>query len=349
MLPILLGAAALHLGNLGCVEPDDGSVDDEAVTTTAEASIWSTSARRVTFPGPSGVTLEGVLYAPSVLTPRNHAAVVMMHGCTGMWSGSSYPGAIPTGPFYPVDTVPNLQSHIDKWGYRLAAEGYLALAVDSFSPRGDYDPATARPEPASYQQHCGESDLGMTDPVSPYYVRPLDAEAGKAYLATQPDVDWFNIGLLGWSHGAEAAMTAAARTPNHLDVPKLVVTPPFAATVAFYPGCGANLGFKTGGPIDTSNFWRPLNPLRLNIGALDGNTIPNNPANCSARIDGTRGAATHYATDAAYVEFAGAEHGFDGKTSSQTWPTSTCATANNDCAMRTADLDSLAFFDLNLL
>jgi len=61
-----------------------------------------------------------------------------------------------------------------------AAWGYVALQVESFSPRGPRSVETVTPDVA-----C------------------RDAYAAKTYLSTLPFVDPENIAVIGWSHGAE--------------------------------------------------------------------------------------------------------------------------------------------------
>lgn len=106
-----------------------------------------------------------------------------------------------------------LGRHERLWGRQLAEWGYLALLVDSFRPRNT---ATV----------CNQ---GM---LIPPRLQAEDAFAAAQYLRSRPDVKRDRIGVIGFSHGGWAVVKAVqaglARTAN---------IPPFAAAVAFYPGC----------------------------------------------------------------------------------------------------------------
>jgi dienelactone hydrolase len=286
---------------------------------TASAAITITEE---VFAGPDSVTLNAVLYLPDSYDPEaTHEAVVMLHGCSGMWSSSNY-GAYSGG-------VPNLMNNVDKWGIKLANEGIVAVAVDSFTPR---TPVGVTED--DFQHQCsGDTHAGV---VNPYTTRVLDARAAYDYLVNYGGIDPAHIGLLGWSHGAQAALVEAAAT-----IPTSNTTRSdhvFSSTVVFYPGCGLALDF-----VDTSNvansYWRPQTHLRMNIGESDSLY-----ANCDTRMD--IAIAAPYNAPVEYESYPGAGHSFDG--GSQTWPASTCGTANNTCAMNDADIDSFSFFQSHL-
>jgi dienelactone hydrolase len=63
-------------------------------------------------------------------------------------------------------------------------------------------------------------------------VRARDAFDGAAYLRSRPELRNARIGLIGFSHGGwsvlKAVLAGVARRPDE---------PPFAAAVAYYPGC----------------------------------------------------------------------------------------------------------------
>lgn len=286
---------------------------------TASAAI---SITEVDFAGPDSVTLNGVLYLPDGYNPeQTHEAVVMLHGCSGMWSSSDY-GAY-------SGSVPNLMNNVDKWGIKLANEGIVALAVDSFSPR---TPVGVTED--DFQHQCsGDTYAGDVDP---YTTRVLDARAAYTYLVGYGGISASHIGLLGWSHGAQAAMVEAGETvPTSNTVRTDHV---FSATVVFYPGCGLALDF-----VDTSNvansYWRPHTNFRMNIGENDSFY-----ANCDTRMD--IAIASPYNAPVEYESYPGAGHSFDG--GSQSWPGATCGTANNTCAMNDSDIDSFSFFQSHL-
>lgn len=99
------------------------------------------------------------------------------------------------------------------WAHRLASWGYVALVVDSFTPRGLRNVC-----------HRGGELPGPE--------RANDAFAATAYLRTRSDIDPNRIGLLGYSHGGWTALSAAAEPITASNGGK-----PFAAIVAYYPIC----------------------------------------------------------------------------------------------------------------
>jgi dienelactone hydrolase len=292
-----------------------------AFVTEARAEV---TAQEVTFDGPDNVELSGVLYLPDGFEEgSDYSAVVMLHGCSGMWSNRN-PNAT-NG-----DGSPNLQNNVEKWGWKLADEGVVALAVDSFTPRTPLGVSDS-----DWQNQCsGATYAGY---VNPYSTRALDARAAWDYLDAHPLIDGASIALLGWSHGAQAAMVEAAETPPNSTTPRAASDMLFAATVLFYPGCGSALGFSS----PSSSYWRPYNDLRLNIGDDDSFY-----ANCQTRANrainnyGSTPGSGHEVIFAGYVDAA---HSFD--TVSQAWPASTCGAPNigDTCAMQAADIDSLSF------
>lgn len=321
-----------------------------AATLGAAQSAQAQSVNLINFAGPGGLTLSGALYTPEGFSATSHApAVVMLHGCSGMWSSGNPSATNANG-------TPNLQNNVEKWGLTLAQNGIVALAVDSFTPR----PRPTNGQVCSVNAHCTDPnyntcDAGLCKPsqslwqdqcsgrpfaghVDSYTARADDALFAYDYLAGLAGVDGQHIAQLGWSHGAQAAMVQAAATPRSSNTLRPTSELVFVATVLFYPGCGSALGF--GNP--ATGYWRPYTDLLLNVGAPDPNDPTNSYdsfyANCAARADR---AIAPYAAPVTFAGFAGAAHSFDNV--SQTWPTSACSLATDDCAMRTADIDSLAY------
>lgn len=238
-----VSAAALFLGVAGCVEPESPESEDRL--SEAAQEIIPISVHEVTFPGPESTALAGNLLSGVVYDKGgiyfSRPAVIMMHGCTGMWEGTA---GLPTAR----------QPNIEKWGMELAAHGIHVLAVDSFTRRGND------------QDRCQQPAGGVADP---YTDRAKDVNAARAYLASLPGIDGARIGLIGWSQGAQAAMVETAATTKDLDSPKFFPPPAYPATVLFYPGCGLDLGFRApASPVSTS-FWRPRQKVRLNMGSVD--------------------------------------------------------------------------------
>jgi dienelactone hydrolase len=101
------------------------------------------------------------------------------------------------------------------WAQWLKAEGYVALVVDSFSPRGTTNVCRTLSNPTAYEV-AG------------------DAFGALAYLRSLPFVDRERIGVIGWSYGAMASLIAAGASFSKS------VQPPgggFRVAVPFYPSC----------------------------------------------------------------------------------------------------------------
>lgn len=183
-------------------------------------------------------------------------AVVLLHGCSGLWStrDRSQP-----------------QSHIKRWLTTLAKRGYVAIAVDSFSPRG-------------VRRVCNQppSRTGVSEVTD----RARDAFAALDYLRSRPDVTADRVGVLGWSNGGSTALaTVGSGAP---------VQPPaaggFSTAVAFYPGCGLRSAFKR---------YRPTVPTRVLAAARD------------PLAGGCRSLAKHAGKQLHLTIYRGASHSFD--------------------------------------
>lgn len=164
--------------------------------------------------------LDGYLYQPEGTPAARRPGVVMMHGCGG-----------PFGR----DGTPNARHRM--WGEYLASQGYVALLVDGFSPRGVKELCT---------QKFSERALRERDRVG-------DAFAALEWLGKRDDVDASRLALLGWSHGGGTVLAASARISKQ--------APLAAAVVSFYPGC-------TNRAKEADKF-RPAVPVLLLIGEAD--------------------------------------------------------------------------------
>lgn len=136
------------------------------------------------------VRLIGYLARPEGSGP--FPAVVVLHGCGGF--------------------------HQDMlaWADRIRRWGYVALAVDSFGPRG-------------IEMNCGA-----------FGDQPADAFQALAYLRTQPYVRADHVGVLGFSMGGNSVLAALERGSI-----SALYTDQFHAGVALYPGCGSSSGIMT--------------------------------------------------------------------------------------------------------
>ena len=85
-------------------------------------------AERVTFPSADGAAtmLVGYMFRPQGAHAARMPAVVMMHGRAGAYSSLA-------DATYDATTLSKRHKF---WGETLAREGYLAILVDGFGPRG---------------------------------------------------------------------------------------------------------------------------------------------------------------------------------------------------------------------
>ncbi|MGA3036420.1 MAG: hypothetical protein ABSE64_02955 [Vulcanimicrobiaceae bacterium] len=109
----------------------------------------------------SSMQLDGYLWQPT--TPGPHPAVVLLHGCGGLLSRSTH--------------MPD--SRAKQWAKLFNEHGYVALAVDSFTPRG-------------VKNMCSPSTLNQ----AVYGARRYDAYAALAYLQSQAYVDGARVAVM---------------------------------------------------------------------------------------------------------------------------------------------------------
>ncbi len=138
------------------------------------------------------VELEALVYRPTSGGP--FPALVLMHGCGGMYTRGG-----------------NVTRSYRHWLDLLAENGYVALLVDSFNPRG-------------YTRICDLQDR----PIRTSRERLQDAYAALQWLQKQEFVAEGRVGLLGWSNGATGTLYAMRATQPLRG---------FRAAAAFYPGC----------------------------------------------------------------------------------------------------------------
>jgi dienelactone hydrolase len=228
---------------------------------------------RVTFLSADGHTmLVGYLYRP-LKSGAQAPAIVMMHGRSGAYSSKAE-------GIYDAST---LSKRHKAWGDLLGQQGYFALMVDGFGPRG-YPSGFAR---YSYNDRPEE--------LNEVTVRPLDAYGAAAYLRTLPGVAGDRLGLLGWSNGGSATLAAMSSDAPGLISP--VADTGFRAAVAFYPACGLKDKFK-------GKAYRPYAPVRVFHGLADEET---SPSRCAALVERSRADGS----DIAIALYRGATHDFD--------------------------------------
>jgi dienelactone hydrolase len=163
-----------------------------------------------------------------------------------------------------------IHPHYRQWARRLADWGYAALLIDSFGPRG-------------FSEVCNHGEL------VPPEVQARDAFDGAAYLRGTPSIRAQRVGVIGFSHGGwavlKAVLSGLVRRPDE---------PPFAAAVAYYPGCD---------PRDP-----PAHPLETDTLILIGDADDWTPV---ARCTSWRGAVRTDGHTLQMTVYPGARHGFD--------------------------------------
>lgn len=160
------------------------------------AASWATSClagQLVEIPGADAdqKPLPAYLARPSGAGP--FPAVVVLHGCGGFG-------------YRPVS-----------WADLLASWGYVAIAVDSLTPRG----------------RTSACSTGTAE-------QPADAYRALKYLASQPDVRADRVGVLGMSMGGWSVLFALER-----GLLESKVAQKFRAGVALYPQCRGMSGLMT--------------------------------------------------------------------------------------------------------
>ncbi|MBS1209966.1 MAG: peptidase family protein [Proteobacteria bacterium] len=207
------------------------------------AAGWSSS------PAP----LHAFLFQPEGNGP--HPAVVMLHGCSGAYANDG-----------------SLNARHRMWGEFLAAQGYVALMLDSFSSRGIKELCT---------QKFSERSLKEAD-------RRGDSYAALNYLRERSDVIAQRIGLLGWSHGGGVTLDTISHPPR--------TGTGFSAAISFYPGCSSRA--------KKPEAFHPYAPLLLLIGEADDWT-PAAPCVALTQAVAARGEAMQIVT------YPGTYHDFD--------------------------------------
>ena len=198
------------------------------------------------------VRLSALQFRPDGAGP--FPALVLLHGCSGMYT----PGGYITASYL-------------RWAELLAEDGYVALLVDSFNPRG-------------YRTIC---EL-QKRPIRESRERVEDAYAAARWLNRQPYVAAGRIGLLGWSNGGTGTLYAMRPTSR--------IEPAFRAAVAFYPGCRTLSRARTP--------YQPYAALLILSGGADDWTPA---APCAQLIDIAKGQGA----PADIIVYPGAHHSFD--------------------------------------
>ena len=274
-----------------------------AAPSAAQSATVLPSVSTVHFPGSGGVELVGYVYKPKGRGPW--PAVVMLHGRGGPYSSNVNAACsfVRRGEASACN-VNTLTLRSKMWGKFWSDRGVLAVHVDSFGPRG-----------VAHGFASGTHGAAERESVNELTVRPLDAEAGKAYLLTRGDVRPAHIALQGWSNGASTALNVMF---SQLSRP--AGEPDFARALVFYPGCGSaalqsNKAYAAGAPSTVF---------------LAGNDAEVNPETCRTAL--TNAPVTVRGSSAGAVDvttYDGATHDFDDPgTSRQAVPANVQAKAD---------------------
>jgi carboxymethylenebutenolidase len=244
-----------------------------SVVATSAALPASELPERVTFASADGhTTLAGYLFSPEGPHSARMPAVVMMHGRAGAYSSAA-------NGKYDAST---LSRRHQQWGRIWAGQGYLALLVDGFGPRG---------YPHGFPRFSYDT---RPDALNEVTVRPLDAYGALAYLRTRSDVVGDRIALQGWSNGGSAALATMSRTAPGIDSPTPATG--FRAALVFYPACGLKGQFDDG--------ILPYAPVRVFQGSADEEVSPRHCAELVAKSRALGG-------DIAFHLYPDATHDFD--------------------------------------
>jgi dienelactone hydrolase len=255
---------------------------------------------RVTFASADGhTTLVGYVFKPEGPHAARAPAVVMMHGRAGAYSSAA------DGKY----EAATLSKRHQEWGHIWAQQGYVAVLVDGFGPRG---------YPQGFPRFSYDTRPEELNEVT---VRPLDAYGALAYLRTRRDVVPDRVALQGWSNGGSATLATMSVT-----APGIVSPTPatgFRGGLVFYPACGLKGQFDDG--------LVPYAPVRVFQGSADEEV---SPRRCATLVDKSRARGG----DVQFQLYPGATHDFDDPNPSH---------QNNDAnaaATQDAIQQAIAFF-----
>jgi dienelactone hydrolase len=183
--------------------------------------------------------------------PGPFPLVIMLHHCGGL---NAYYG-----------------NNLGPYEGLIGGQGYAILEPDSFTARG-------------IESDCGS---GLVKPRD----RAQDVFAAAEVMAARPDIKADRIGVIGWSHGAAAAVFVARDWPVERPWREKLAARggKIAASIALYGGFCGNP--------DRAGV---LTPLLVLLGGMDATT---QPATCAtlANVQATRIMQVHVYPDAAHA------------------------------------------------
>jgi dienelactone hydrolase len=190
------------------------------------------------------------------------------------------------GPFPAVvllHTCGGLQQHVLEWSVRFRDHGYVAVVLDSFTPRGE-------------KSVCGNWRVSLDEVAA-------DAYAALAHLRTRPYVDAQRIGVMGFSYGAMATLRLTSASYRGSGHPRATN---FGAAVALYPYCTDS---RAGLPPDARERLNNLHddvdtPLLILLAGLDDQAPPQG---CAEKAE----ALGRAGRPVSFKLYPGAPHAFD--------------------------------------
>jgi dienelactone hydrolase len=243
-----------------------------AVPAAALAQTGSEPERVALASADGRTTLVGYVFRPARAAGRR-PAVVMMHGRAGPYSSAAK-------GVYGAATL--AKRHL-QWGRIWAEQGYVAILVDGFGPRGF---------PQGFGPH---SYADRPEALNEVTIRPLDAYGALAYLRSRPDVRPDRIGLQGWSNGGSAGLATMATDAPGIRQPTAQTG--FRAAVIFYPACRLKHHFDEQGYV-------PYAPVLVFHGTSDEEV---SARSCAELVERSRALGGKIAIRL----YPGATHGFD--------------------------------------
>lgn len=218
------------------------------------------------------VELVGYLFLPKD-TASPAPGIVLMHGRAGAYSSAAKG----------VYTAKTLSQRHRQWAEWWADQGYAALIVDGFGPRG---------YPAGFGRHSYKDRPAELDETE---ARPQDAYAGLLYLRSRREIAGERIGLMGWSNGGSTVLAAMAGNAPGLEKAGGAALG-FRAGLSLYPGCALKDKYKGG--------LMPYAPTRIFAAERDEEV---SPKICATLTERSRAKGA----DLALHIYPGAVHGFD--------------------------------------
>ncbi|HVF62377.1 MAG TPA: dienelactone hydrolase family protein [Casimicrobiaceae bacterium] len=197
----------------------------------------SVTPERVRFPSLDrvdghAVEIEGLLLRPNIETSKPAPAVVLLHGCGGLFSSAR-------------GRETQLAERHAVQAQKLVDAGYYVLLPDSFGSRGMKEVCTIK---------SGQRTVDAAR-------RRLDTLGALEWLAGQRGVARDRIALLGWSHGGSTGLaTINAGRREVAAANERSAAPSVRAAVLFYPGCSSAA---------RNVQWRTSVPTRILIGDAD--------------------------------------------------------------------------------